>query len=145
MHVILQGSKVAKWQGFQVPCGSMATLVSFYTTYISRNLVVHLSDDQTMCISGGKQNDTLCNIQEAVSGGVVLIKKQTHTLYAIQGIAAEQQQSKCIVVQSSDTGVLCLLLHHRHVIKFQCHIKLYSVAICECEHILITLMPPSLA
>jgi hypothetical protein len=118
-HILDNATIPRNWSQFLMTGTNKANLAAYYTDYIAEHVGVTLEDDQTYYTSGGisdigkrmtvdgiSDDDLLTSNQEEADGWIIL-----------HAITAANRGAHKIVVESPDTDVLVLLLHHRVAIR----------------------------
>ena len=96
-----------------------ASLAKYYIEYITNHAPALLKEWQALYVSGGQDEKTSCISPEGVKHVTALssTRKEADTRLVLHAVAAAENRAQTIVVQSPDTDVLVLLVHHRPAMK----------------------------
>lgn len=115
------------WKAFLSKDQNKTDLARCYTDYMLQNSSTHLQRDQTLYISGGREETcSMVSANLACDSGFASAAEECYDLHSNQeesdtrivlhAIHAARKGANPIVVHSPDTDVLVLLLHHRAAI-----------------------------
>ena len=111
-HVAQDVALPKKWPSF-LSCGqNKAGLARCYTDYVESHIGEHFVHGQCVYLSGGK-GDHITKISNTVESIGNSDQEEADTRLILHAILAAEGGAKSIVINSPDTDVLMLLLHHR--------------------------------
>ena len=111
-HVVPNVALPMNWNHF-LACGqNKSGLARCYTSYIESHVEKYVEDGKKFFISGGKE-DTIISITNRVDILGNCDQEEADSRLVLHSILAAEAGAKTIVVNSPDTDVLMLLLHHR--------------------------------
>lgn len=115
-HIQPEGCIPQNWKQFLAKEENKANLATFYTKYMVQYAGISLVE--ALYMSGGKGDNTI----QIMKNGVVdieslkLNQEEADTRIVLHAKAASETGANHIVINSPDTDVLVLLLHHRTLI-----------------------------
>ena len=123
-HVTPEASVPKDWKSFLSREENKTALVKCYTNHFKEKAKANLNAGEQLFVSGG--NDKVCNIiskEQSEEDKEDLVCEELHsnheeadTRIVCHAIYAAKAGAQTIVIQSPDTDILVLLLHHRSAI-----------------------------